>query len=117
MEIKKIYPENLKENKPAIYALTVADSISMKDVEPSSKFQMKAYCLYNETGNDGIDREVLSIATNEGVLSSISETFKNEFLKIVEVMGEQPFEFEVKKGKSKKGRDFVTCQLVYDIGF
>lgn len=117
MEIKKIYPENLKECKAAVYALTVGDSISVKDVEPCSKFHMKAYCLYNETGNDGIDREVLSIATNEGVLSAISVTFKTEFFKIVEVMGDQPFEFEVKKGKSKKGRDFVSCQLVYDIGF
>lgn len=109
MDILNIYPETLKENKEAIYALCMTDSLSVKDCVGQT-LEVKAFCLYTETNADGGESEVLSIATDCGVIGTISPTFKREFAKIVDLM-DGNFKIDILSGQSKGGRTFVSCKL------
>lgn len=114
MNIKTIYPEALAERPEALYALTQADSVNCKDVDPREELTVRAYCLYEKPDKDGNMVEVLSIATDEqGVMATVSATFKRSFADIAAI-APVPFKVRVKHGTSKAGREFVDCELVYD---
>lgn len=115
MEIMKVYPERLVENKVAMYGLTKTDSVCVKDVDDREALTVKAWVLYSDVNAKNEEHVVLSILTEEmGLISTISETFKREFLEVAELMGDDPYKIIVLHGKTKNDREFVTCRMVCD---
>lgn len=109
-----------REDKRAIYRLTKAAGVNVKDMRAGVVLAVNAYCLYTDvsqsrTGEE-TTREVLSILVTDdqgqgGKISTISPTFIRSFMEIVDIMGEDPFSIIILKETSKGGREFVTCEL------
>lgn len=109
-----------REDKKAIYRLTKAAGVNVKDMHAGAVLAVSAYCLYTDvsqsrTGEE-TTREVLSILVTDdqgpgGKISTISPTFIRSFMEIVDIMGEDPFSIIILKETSKGGREFVTCEL------
>lgn len=75
------------------------------------------WCIYSTTDNHGKEMEILSIQDSFTgmVYAGQSETFRNEFEKILDMvssMGETDFYIEALVRKSKAGRDYMLCALV-----
>lgn len=107
----KILATNKKDlTKQEIYKLTKSAGQNVKDVEGT--FEVDIWALYEETNNAGQDQTVLTILAKGGAkLSTISKTFIDSFKEIVELMEEDPFAVVIVHGKSKSGRDYVSCEL------
>lgn len=70
------------------------------------------YLEYKDTNAKGEEVEVLAFKEKGGsVLSTISETFKREFMEIMD-LGLTDVVIAKKTGKTKSNRDFVTCILI-----
>ena len=108
--------ENLAESKKAIYMLTKAPGVNVKDFRMDESVEVNTFALYTETktGKDGSEseQEVLAIILADGTkLATISPTFIRSFMEIVEMMDGDPFAIICRKSVSKGGREFVTCEL------
>lgn len=105
----KHYPETLTNVQ--LYNLTKSrKAMKMSDADKQI-LSIAAWALYEDADKtSGEVREVLSILTTDGdVLSTISETFKNDFLDMFDMFGEELKKIEVVTGKSKNNRTYVTC--------
>lgn len=96
-------------SKQEIYKLTHNQSVSLKDAVGES-FHVTGYLYYSDSNYRGESVAVLMMETDRGYVSTISETFRNEFFAIVEAF-DLPVDIEVIGGKTKSGRDFINCQL------
>lgn len=105
--------ENLEQAKTMVYKLTKSSGMNAKDVE--GVFPVHAFLIYEEENSKGELQTVLSIISErdgESVkLSTISKTFLKEFNDITDIMLDEPFSIIVVHGKSKSGRDYVSCEL------
>lgn len=108
-----IIKSNKELTKRESYKLTIDPSIKrMKDFI-GVQIDVSAYCFYKDVNKDGKEVEVLSIMDKDGgVCATNSETFKRDFMNIVELMDGEEFAIEVISGESKAGREFITCTLV-----
>ena len=119
MEIIKTNIANIEENKKALYKLTKSSGVNVKDIEPDKSHKVESYALYTDVK---VDREgavkeqkVLTIVLATGEkLQTISKTFIDEFMDIVDIMGDEDFSIVTRKGLSKGGREFVSCELDCD---
>ena len=114
MKILKTNIPDLESNKKELYILTRGVSLSvqkMTDEELSKAYPVNGYALYEEENSTGEMVEVLAIKTTGTVLSTISQTFKDEFLYIADLFGNDPFSIRVVRDVSSKGRTFYTCAL------
>ena len=115
MQIFKTNIQNLTEDKKALYKLTKTPGVNVKDIEPDKSHPVAAYALYEdvkETKDGTKAQAVLAIVLEDGTkLQTISPTFVNAFLEIVDIMGDEPFSIITRKSMSKGGREFVTCEL------
>lgn len=112
MEILKVYPENIANDKKMLYILTMGKSISIKDVK-DTPIKVAAYALYKEVNKKGEEHEILTIFDGEHVYSTISNTFKDSFFAICELMGDDEFSVEVLHGMTKSDRPFVDCSVSF----
>lgn len=105
----KHYPEALTNVQ--LYNLTKSRKAQKMSDAAGQIVTIQAWALYEDADKtSGEVREVLSILTADGdVLSTISETFKNDFLDMFEMFGEEMKKIEVITGKSKNNRTYVTC--------
>lgn len=103
--------ENL--TKRDIYKLSMDASIKkMRDYVGSEMTPVK-YLNYKDVDSKGAENEILSIMDENGdVFATNSKTFKEDFMKMVELFGDEDFAFTVISGVSKNGREFITCSLV-----
>lgn len=105
-------------NKKAVYRLTKGDSQRVQDVEKGLSLPVDNWALYEETKLDRNGEEqtqtVLSILAGGMKISTISKTFIDSFLEIVELMEEDPFSIVITGGTSKGGRQYVDCELDCD---
>lgn len=70
------------------------------------------YLIYEDTNKkDDSVMTVLSIMTDRGCYATNSETFRRDFLEILDIMDGESFAFTVYRGVTKAGRDFITCAL------
>lgn len=103
------YPETLTNVQ--IYKLTMDSKGGKMSDAAGQILDIAAWALYEDADTKtGEMREVLSILTVQGdVVSTISATFKKDFLKMVDVFGEELKKIEVITGVSKNNRTYVTC--------
>lgn len=110
MEITKMSRDLSTKEK---YFLTMSPTAQSMKNAVSQRLEIKAWCLYTDTNSKGEKQEILSILTPENeVFSTISATFKEDFFRMVELFAsnnETVNAIVVASGKSKAGREFITC--------
>jgi len=109
-------------NKKEVYRLTKGDSQKIEGLEHGLSLPVEKYALYTETKDrnkqDGTveqyDQTVLTFTSGGYKFGTISATFINSFMEIVELMDGDPFAIIVTGGQSKSGRKYVNCELDCD---
>lgn len=106
-------------DKRALYKLTKSSGCMVQDADNGLSVPVILWALYEETkeARDGTPKKtlVLSFVDESGVkYSTISATFIREFSDIMDIMQGEPFAVLIRKGKTKGGKDFVTCELDCD---
>lgn len=97
-------------SKMELYQLTKAPDAKTVQNCAGQMLTVKAWVLYDDADSNGEVREVLSILTDDGVIGTISTTFKRSFLDAYEIFGDDPgVVYEVVEGVSKSGRKYVDC--------
>lgn len=95
------------------YMLTKAPTVQRMKNCVGQRIEIDAYAFYTDVNKDGEETEILSVLTPEGeVFATNSPTFKKDFLDMVDMFadsGEEIKAVRVVGGKSKAGRDFITC--------
>lgn len=108
MNIKKTYPENLTNRQK--YDLTMSPKTQKMSDAVGSTVEIEAWALYEDEDREGEIREILAIRSPEGeILATNSQTFKDDFFRMVDLFGPGVSSVEIISGKSKAGRDFITC--------
>lgn len=114
LEIRRKSNEEI--SKKDIFMMTKNQNISsMKSLENGTRIPVKYWVLFTDLNRStGEDVEILSIMAEDGqVIATNSNPFKDMFFDIVEILEEtEGFTIEKIGGKTKAGRDFVTCALV-----
>lgn len=111
MEIKKIYPETAATDKRLVYKLTRGGTTIQKMA--GTEIAPVAWCIRDDTNSKNEDVTILTIMDNSGIVySTISGTFIREFTAIAELMGDDDYSIMVTTGKTKAGRDFMSCTLI-----
>lgn len=114
MQILATNIANLKESKKTLYRMTVSGGLNVQKLSPeqlSQSYPVDVYVLYQDTNEKGEEHQILSIWTGKEKLSTISQTFIKSFVKIVDLMEDEPFNILIKTGESKNGRKYVDCEL------
>lgn len=107
--MEKIIESSRKFDQREEYKITHSKAASCKDVV-GEIYKVKDWMLYQQDDMKGGIHEVLCMITEEGNVSTVSETFKKAFFDIQEHFG-LPFEIVIASGVSKAGRTYVTCEL------
>lgn len=106
------------ENKKEVYRLTKARGQMVQKLDVGKPMPVGDWLLYEDekTSREGETRieTVLSFIAGTEKVSTISKTFIREFLDIVELMGDEPYEIVIVDGENTSGRRFVSCELVCD---
>lgn len=102
---------NIAEDKKALYKLTRAKGLNIKDLENGERVPVDAWALYTDVNTKGTEQTVLAIISGEKKYHTISPTFQRDFADIVSIMDGEDFAIIITKATSKAGREFVTCEL------
>ena len=119
MTILKTNIENLAEDPRMIYFMTTTSGINASKADTTDHYTVDAWLQYEEENSKGELQKVLAVMTRNAAgervkLQTISETFTREFFKIAEIMGNDKYAIIVRNGKTKGGRDYVTCELYFE---
>ena len=111
MTILNTYPETLTNAQK--YALILSPKTQkMKDAK-GSVLEISAWCHYTDAASNGEEREILAVLTPDGEsFATNSATFVKDFLKMVDLFGDELRSIEVISGTSKTGREYITCAYV-----
>lgn len=111
MEVTKKFPENMDARTQ--YKLIKSPETKKMSDAVDSVLEVKAWMSYSDVDSKtGEVREILAIETVDGELfGTISATFRREFADIVNFFGDDVGAIKVVGGKSKAGRDFITCTV------
>ena len=111
MEVINKFPEEM-DLRTAYRLMKSPESKKMLDAE-GSVLQVQSWILYNSPDKDtGEIKEVLAIETPDGELfATISNTFKEEFMDMVQYFGSDLGSIKVLAGTSKAGRKYITCSI------
>lgn len=109
-------------NKKEVYRLTKGDSQKIEGLEHGLSLPVEKYALYTEVKDrnkqDGTveqySQTVLTFTSGSYKFGTISATFINSFMEIVELMDGEPFSIIITGGESKSGRKYVNCELDCD---
>lgn len=110
-EAKRIDGGNV--GKMAMYMLTSDPAVSKVKDLVGQHMRPEAYAFYEDVNADGVITEVLAVTDGEKTVATVSDTFKREFERCLECAAGAPFEIELITGKSKNGRDYVSCRMVW----
>lgn len=110
------------ENKKEVYRMTRSDSLKIEGLEKGLSLPVERYALYMEekqrNKQDGTvetyDQKVLTFTSGDKKFGTISATFIDSFMEIVELMEDEPFSIVITGGQSKNGRNYVNCELDCD---
>lgn len=83
----------------------------IKDLEDGTEITIDYWALFSDDSKE-TESEVLTIVDKNGVVyATISDTFKKNFFRMVEIFGDEEFAIVKISGETKSGRDFVNCDL------
>lgn len=110
--MKEIIEKSRDLTREELYLLTMSPKMDSIKNHVGERFDVSAWLVYNDADkNTGEVRAILSVLTPENeVFASVSPTFQSDFKDMAELFNND-FAFEVISGKSKAGREFVTCAL------
>ncbi|MCM1439807.1 MAG: hypothetical protein NC131_11500 [Roseburia sp.] len=112
MKIVRVYPEDL--SKADIYKHTLSPSIEKLSEHKDEIIRPTSFVIFEDADKKDETKinTLLSLKCDDGVVyATNSETFRNMFLDIFEIMGELT-EIKVVSGTSKNNREFITADLV-----
>lgn len=110
MKIIDKYGELTKQD---LYKLTKGETVSVRDAV-GVEFKVDKYVIYDDENSRGETVNILAIMdSNRTVYSTVSETFKQRFLDIVEIFGDELKETPIliTEGTSKNGRQYASCTI------
>ena len=110
--MKNIIGKSRELTNQELYLLTMSPKSDSVKNHVGDCIDVSAWLLFEDTDKKtGEVHRVLSVLTPENeVLSTISPTFQSDFLDMSELF-HNDFSFEIISGKSKAGREFITCSL------
>lgn len=110
--MKNIIEKSRELTNQELYLLTMSPKADSIKNHVGERIDVAAWLLFEDADKKtGEVRSVLSVLTKENeVFSTISPTFQADFMDMAELF-HNDFEFEIISGKSKAGREFVTCAL------
>ena len=110
--MKNIINKSRELSNQELYLLTMSPKADSVKNHVGERIDVAAWLLFEDADKKSGDvHTVLSVLTPDNeVFSSISPTFQSDFLDMAELF-HNDFAFDVISGKSKAGREFVTCAL------
>ena len=110
--MKNIINKSRELSNQELYLLTMSPKADSVKNHVGERIDVSAWALFEDVDKkSGEVHSVLSVLTPDNkVFSSISPTFQSDFFDMAELF-HNDFAFEVISGKSKAGREFVTCAL------
>ena len=110
MEIIKKYPESMDARMQ--YKLTKSPEIKKMSDCVDSILEVVAFLRYTDVDKTGEIKDVLTVMTDDlEMIATTSPTFIREFDDIVEIFGPDFGTLKVVGGRSKNGRNFITCTI------
>ena len=111
MEVIKKFPEDMDAR--TAYKLMKSPAVKKMSEAEGSVLQIESWIHYNSPDKEtGEIKEVIALATPDGELfATISNTFREEFLDMVNYFGPDLGAIEVIAGTSKAGRKYITCSI------
>lgn len=110
--MKNIIEKSRELTNQELYLMTMSPKAESVKNHVGERIDVSAWLVFEDTDKKtGEVHSVLSVLTPENeVLSTISHTFQSDFMDMAELFHNE-FAFEIISGKSKAGREFVTCAL------
>lgn len=107
---------NKELSKKEVYRFTMSDTnISVKNISDNEILEVTGYCEYNDIDNKGKEQHLLSFKSDKGYITTNSETFIRNFLKIADLFEEDGvFKIVKLSGVTKNDKPFVNCSLADD---
>lgn len=110
MEIIKKYPENLDAKTQ--YKLIRSPEIKRMSDCVDSILEVVAFLRYTDVDSTGEVKDILSVMTDDlELIATTSPTFIREFDAITEIFGDDFGTLKVVGGRSRNGRNFITCTI------
>ena len=111
MELIKAFPEELDQR--TIYKMMKSPDVKKMSDAEGSILEVAAWIAYNDIDSrTGEIREILTILTTDGeMFGTVSGVFQREFKDITKFFGDDVGSIKVISGKSKAGRNFITCSV------
>ena len=111
MNILNKFPAEM--DKRTAYRLTKANSVKKVSEIAGSVINPAAWILYeDQDAKTGETKTVLTIEDNGEMFGTISSTFIKAFIDAAEYFGEDLGAIKILTGKSKAGREYVTCEVI-----
>ena len=110
--MKNIINKSRELTNEELYFLTMSPKADSMKNHVGERIDVSAWALFEDVDKKtGEVHAVLSVMTKENeVFATISQTFINDFMDMAELF-HNDFAIEVISGRSKAGREFVTCSL------
>lgn len=111
MELIKAFPAELDQR--TIYKMMKSPEVKKMSDADGSILEVAAWIIYSDVDSrTGETRNILTIQTTDGELfATVSGVFQREFSDITKYFGDDVGAIKVTSGKSKAGRQFLTCSV------
>lgn len=111
MEAVKFFPQDMDPRTQ--YKMMKSPAVKKMSDAVESILEVKSWIAYTDIDSKtGEQREILAIETKDGeMFGTVSATFRREFYDIVKFFGDDVGAIRVIGGKSKAGRDYITCTV------
>lgn len=111
MNVIKKFPETLTAR--AEYKMMKSPDVKKMSEATDSILEVSAWVMYeDEDFKTGEVKTILVVATVDGeMFGTVSQTFIREFEDIVKYFGDNVGMIKVVGGKSKAGRNYITCSV------
>lgn len=111
MELIKAFPQELDQR--TIYKMMKSPDVKKMSDADGSVLDVAAWISYTDADSrTGEIREILTLQTTDGeMFGTVSGVFQREFKDITKFFGDDVGMIKVTSGKSKAGRNFITCSV------
>lgn len=111
MEVIKKFPENMDARTQ--YKMMKSPDVKKMSDAVDSILEVKSWIQYEDVEEKtGEIKTILALETVDGeMFGTVSATFMKEFSDIVKFFGDDVGAIKVIGGKSKSGRNYITCTV------
>lgn len=111
MEVINKFPENMDARTQ--YKMMKSPDVKKMSDAVDSILEVKSWITYSDVDEKtGEIKSILAIETTDGeMFGTVSPTFMREFQDITEFFGDDVGMIKVIGGKSKSGRNYITCTV------